>query len=157
MRRRFLQRFPCNLNRQYQAPDLNLADTVDTETKRINRQLADIQYRISALLRPFDLFLDKSLPTKMLVLRRFTTNFILLFLQLPTLLRLLPSYGWTICVVQTVLQLRQLALSVFIYQCFFCYFTVALGDEVEYSNNFTNSFCVNYCSVFVKKIFFLQN
>jgi hypothetical protein len=58
-RRRFLQRFPTNLDRQYFAPNLNLADTVDSETKRVDRQLADIQYRLSSFLRPYDLFLDE--------------------------------------------------------------------------------------------------
>ncbi|OAD78744.1 hypothetical protein PHYBLDRAFT_163835 [Phycomyces blakesleeanus NRRL 1555(-)] len=54
-RRRFLLNCPRNVLRQYQALVLNYSG-VGTHTKRTDAQLADIQFRLSGLTRPIDLF-----------------------------------------------------------------------------------------------------
>ncbi|OAD67093.1 hypothetical protein PHYBLDRAFT_174477 [Phycomyces blakesleeanus NRRL 1555(-)] len=54
-RRRFLLNCPRNVLRQYQAPVLNYSG-VGTHTKRTDAQLADIQFRLSGLTPPIDLF-----------------------------------------------------------------------------------------------------
>ena len=55
MRWAFLHECPRNTARQYQPPPLNDLD-VDERTKNVDRQLRAIQYRLSGITRPIDLF-----------------------------------------------------------------------------------------------------
>lgn len=57
-RRRFLAECPRNLAREYNAPTLNAVQMGSTY-KRLDSQLADIQFRLSGITRPLDLFLHE--------------------------------------------------------------------------------------------------
>jgi len=59
-RRRFLAECPRNVDREYTPPVLNSIN-VGQVTKRFDSQLADIQFRLSSITRPLDLFLHKVL------------------------------------------------------------------------------------------------
>ncbi|KAG2215948.1 hypothetical protein INT45_001697 [Circinella minor] len=61
-RRSFLYECPRNTARQYQPPPLNNINT-SVNTQRIDRQLRDIQYRLSGITRPIDLFVHDTVRT----------------------------------------------------------------------------------------------
>ncbi|KAI9495715.1 hypothetical protein BDB00DRAFT_786225 [Zychaea mexicana] len=61
-RRSFLHECPRNTSRQYAPPPLNDIE-VSAQGQRIDRQLRDIQYRLSGLTRPIDLFVHDTIRT----------------------------------------------------------------------------------------------
>jgi hypothetical protein len=59
-RRRYLSQCPRNMERNYQPPVLNQV-SISNSAKRMDSQLADIQYRLSGITRPLDFLLHKSI------------------------------------------------------------------------------------------------
>ena len=65
LRRSFLHECPRNTARQYQPPPLNDIN-VGPHTQRVDKQLRDIQYRLSGLTRPIDLFVHDTVRSNLM-------------------------------------------------------------------------------------------